>query len=77
MKLVDFPTPQRDIEGALEVLESMKQAIISGEIVAFTAAGVSSDDDIVLWCGSTEGISKLRMIGALSILKSQLTEGLS
>lgn len=59
--LNNAPTKQ----DALDVVESLKQAIESGQLVAFAAVGIEENDNTSIWSSSTRPVSRLRMIGAM------------
>lgn len=59
--LNNAPTKQ----DALDVVESLKQAIESGQLVAFAAVGIEENDNTSIWCFSTRPVSRLRMLGAM------------
>ncbi len=60
-----------DKSRALEVLDSLRAMVASGEVVAFAAVGIEPDDCTRYWQASTAGTSNLRVMGALySLLHS-------
>jgi hypothetical protein len=66
MKVVSLPTV--DTKAALEVLDTLRQAVESGEIIAFCAVGIEPDDCTRMWSSSTKSVTRLRMQGAISNL---------
>lgn len=66
MNVVQF---QRDMTGSLRSLDDLRAKVESGEIVMWTAVGVSKDDTAILWVGSLPNAkTKLQWIGALTHL---------
>ena len=56
------PTTKKE---ALEVLQSLKEAIENDSIVAFAAVGIEPDDITRMWASTTVPVTRLRMIGAM------------
>lgn len=62
------PKREQGKQQLLEVLDSLRQAVESGEVVAFAAVGIEADDCTRQWSGCTQGVTNLRMIGAVARL---------
>jgi len=54
------------VHTALEVLDGLRNAVLSGQVISFAAVGVEPDDTTRMWASSTTPVSRLRMIGALA-----------
>ena len=52
----------------LAVVDSLREKIESGEIVAFAAVGIQADDVTLSWQGCTQGVTNLRLVGAVARL---------
>lgn len=65
----------RDATDALAVLDAMRAAIESGELIAFVAAGITAGDVALGYCGAVEGVTRLRMMGAIANLGMQYNAG--
>lgn len=65
MKIVDF-NASPSLEDALSALDAIRDDLKAGNIVAFAAAGVGSDDTSFWYCGSSRPVTRLRLIGAMS-----------
>jgi hypothetical protein len=59
---------------ALKTIDSLKEAIESGEIVGFAAVGIEPNDNTRMWTTTTMPISRLRMIGAMYHLLASFRE---
>ncbi len=60
--------PADNKEDALKVIESLRQAGESGDIVAFAAVGIEPDDCTRMWSATTRNVTRLRMFGAMAHL---------
>lgn len=63
------------VDEMLAVLDVMREAIVRGELIAFVAAGVTAADVALGYSASTHGVTRLRMIGALSNLLHRYNDG--
>ena len=66
----------RSPKGMLEVLDEMRRQIEDGEIVAFAAVSIGPDDSTHQHSGAVEGVSNLRMVGALAVLQHCYIDGM-
>lgn len=74
MKIVEFPK-QVDTEGALQVLDDLRDAIKKGEIKAFVAVGIGDDHTLHGYTASTKHTTRLEMMGAMMGLQWNYVEG--
>lgn len=51
---------------ALETLESLREAVESGQLVAFACVGIEPDDATRMWSSCTQPVTRLRLIGAMA-----------
>lgn len=63
------------VDRALQVLDDLREKVISGEIVAFAAVGIAPDDGTLAWCSATQDVSRLRVIGAIAHLGHMYSHG--
>jgi hypothetical protein len=75
VRIVPIPLPTSTKEDALAVIEDLRVAIESGEIIAFAAVGVEPDDCTRMWSTSTRPVTRLRMMGAMHNLLHHYTDG--
>lgn len=75
MKLIHMEPPKRDASDALAVLDQLRAQVISGQVVAFAAVAIETDDTTTGWCSSTTSVSRLRTIGAISTLLHSFQSG--
>ena len=68
-------TREADKAEALAIIDKLRAQIESGEAIGFIAASISRADGIFGWAGTTEPISRLRMMGALAHLTQSYHEG--
>jgi len=54
------------VHNALEVIDDLREKVRKGQIVAFAAVGVESDDTTMMWASCTENVSRLRIQGAMA-----------
>lgn len=75
MRIVPLPLPTSTKEDALAVIDDLRVAVESGEIIAFAAVGVEPDDCTKMWSTSTRPVTRLRMMGAIHNLLHSYTNG--
>lgn len=63
-----IPKRQQGIPQLLEVVDDLREKIASGQIVAFAAVGIEADDVTMSWQGCTQGVTNLRLVGAVARL---------
>lgn len=63
------------VHKALKIVDDLREAVYSGKIVAFAAVGIEADDATMMWCSSTEDVSRLRTMGAISNLLHHYQHG--
>lgn len=68
MKIVTIQPRQPDIKDALEVIDQLRAQIVDGRCIAFSAVSIEPDDTTTAWCSSTQPVSRLRMMGAITSL---------
>jgi hypothetical protein len=51
---------------AIDTVEALRADIIAGKVSAFAVAAVGSGDEVVIYVSSTRGVTRLRLIGAMS-----------
>lgn len=66
---------QAKVKNALEVIDDLREKVLKGQIVAFAAVGVETDDTTMMWASCTENVSRLRMMGAISHLEHSYAHG--
>jgi len=68
-------TPKPNVDNLLEVLEIMRQRVLDGTLVAFTAAGLADDDTCYAYAASSKRVTRLRMMGAIAHLQHSYHNG--
>jgi hypothetical protein len=63
------------VERALVNLESMRQALLSGQIKAFFAVGISKDHTTWSWSGKSSPTTVLELHGAWYAMANDIAEG--
>lgn len=71
IRVMSLPTDTK--EEALQVIDGLRQAIESGEIVAFAAVGIEPSDCTRMWTSTTRPVTRLRMMGAMYNLLHSFT----
>lgn len=61
--------PATDTASALEVLDRLREQVLSGQVVAFAGVAIEPDDVTTRWQFTTRPVTKLRMLGAISSLQ--------
>lgn len=61
--------PLNDVTVLLETLDHMRREIEAGHIVAFAAVAIEPTDALRNWTAAVPGVTKLRMIGAVTNLQ--------
>lgn len=69
------PMEPLDVAGALEVLDSLREAVKSGDIKAFACVGISRDHETLAWLSSTTRTTRLEFYGGISWLLNGLMNG--
>lgn len=62
------PKREHGIPQLLEIVDDLREKIASGQIVAFAAVGIEADDVTMSWQGCTQGVTNLRLVGAVARL---------
>lgn len=65
-KLLSLKQPAMDTAQALAVVDSLRDAIASGQIKAFACVGISKDHSTSEWMACTASTTRLEMIGAMA-----------
>jgi hypothetical protein len=60
--------PATDTKSALEVLDVLREQVLSGQVIAFVAAAIEPDDTTTRFQATTRPVTKLRMLGAVASL---------
>ena len=60
---------------ALKIVDDLRSALESGEAVCFVGVTLSRGDEVRAWTTSTEPVSRLRTMGAVSYLLACLHSG--
>lgn len=63
------------VHTALKVVESLRQDLLNGRIVAFAGVGIEEDDTTRMWCTATAPVSRLRCMGAIAHLLHMYQHG--
>ncbi len=69
-----IPLPCASKDKALEIIDSLKEAIESGQIIAFAAVGIEPGDETRSWMATTKPVTRLRMMGAMYHLLASFRE---
>lgn len=67
-RLITLAPKVVDKSDALDVIDSLRAAIESGQIKAFACVGIEPDHNTRMWSSSTAMTSRLEMIGAMTHL---------
>lgn len=68
-------TAADDKADMLEVLDSLRSSIESGELVAFAAVGIEPGDETRMWFASRQNVTRLRALGAIANLQHWFAAG--
>lgn len=60
---------------ALEVIDTLREAISTGKIKAFIAVGISDAHDTLAWSAAVKKTTRLEMMGAILHLQACYTTG--
>lgn len=63
------------LEEALEVVDALRQALVDGKVISFSAAAISEKDELFAYIGSAVPVSRLRMSGAMSHMCTIFEQG--
>lgn len=63
------------VHNALEVVDDLRRAVLSGRVVAFAAVGIEENDATIAWSSCTQDVSRLRVIGAIAHLGHSYAHG--
>ena len=74
MKLITL-NANPTMKDALEAVDKLRAAIVSGEVGAFVAVGITPADGVLGYCGSSRPVSRLRMQGAIAQLNHDWIAG--
>lgn len=75
MTLKVVALPLGDKSAALEIVESLRQAVESGQIKAFACVGIEPDHSARMWSACTLPTTRLEMIGAITSLQHSYIDG--
>lgn len=75
MKLIQIVPKERDLTDALEVLDSLRQAIVEGSVAGYAVVAIEPDDTVRAWSATTQSVSQLRMMGAIANLLHAYMDG--
>lgn len=62
------PKREQGKQQLLDVIDSLREAVASGRVVAFAAVAIEPDNTTAQWSGCTHGVTNLRLIGAVARL---------
>ena len=62
------PKREQGKQQLLELIDGLREAIESGKVVAFAAVGIAPDDCTWQWSGCSQGVTNLRLVGAVARL---------
>lgn len=65
-----------DRTAALKVVDDLRARVVSGEIVAFAAVGITRNDSALMWLGTSEKKTNLQVAGAIATLQMSFQHGL-
>ena len=65
-KLLSLKQPEMDTSQALAVIDSLREAVISGQIKAFACVGTAKDHSTSEWMACTAPTTRLEVIGAMA-----------
>jgi hypothetical protein len=68
MSTIHAIKPATDVTSALEVLDVLREQIVSGQVIAFVAVAIEPDDVTTRFQATTRPVTKLRMLGAVASL---------
>lgn len=74
-KVLSLVTPPRDMKDAMYVIDSLRDKVKAGGVVAFVVVGLDSEDVTYGWSSTTEPVSRLRMMGAISDVQRAFNNG--
>lgn len=72
MKLSVVQPLVRNKEETLVIIDQLREAVESGEVVAFAAVGIGLDDSTYEYIGNYGQLSRLRFMGALASLQHKM-----
>lgn len=64
-----------DPAAAIEVLDQLREQILSGQVIAFAAVAIEPDDTTTAWSSCTRPVTRLRMMGAITSLLHGYVDG--
>lgn len=74
-KVLSLVAPPRDTKDAMFVIDSLRDKVQAGGIVAFVVVGLDSEDVTYGWSSTTEHVSRLRMMGAIADVQRAFNNG--
>lgn len=67
MKVVNLNN-EYSVEGCLEVIDRLREAVVDGRVIAFKIAGITKDDAVLSWYASALPVTNLKITGAVAYL---------
>jgi hypothetical protein len=68
MNIINFPR-----EDMLQVIDQLRDDVVSGKVVAFGGIGISNEDRVTQYTGALGRVTRLRLQGALWALLHTFT----
>ena len=62
------------LEVALECLDSLREALVSGEIKAFIAVGIAPSHSTYTWVGKSKPTTTLELLGAWALRRDMVDD---
>lgn len=72
MTVVTLKPSAASVAEALGVIDQLRADIVAGRAVGFAGVTISPDDEVCGWSTTTQRISRLRMMGAVSQLLASM-----
>lgn len=70
--ITDVPEPQTaDTEKMIDVLDNLRDQVLSGEITSFAAVGIRPDNSTAMWAASAGDAQPLQLLGAITIMQQK------
>lgn len=67
--LLELKKPNFDYTGAIQIIDDIKQKLVSGEFKCLLIVGITPDHDTAQYQLGVEGTSNLEILGAISVMQ--------